>query len=65
MVEVPVDRLREEQFDVILFQSREPFERDQYKYLLPSQWRLPRVYLEHDPPLEHPTNPGTSSTTPR
>jgi hypothetical protein len=56
VVEVPADRLRDERFDVILFQSPEAYERDQYKYLSPAQWRLPRLYLEHDPPRGHPTD---------
>lgn len=56
VVEVPAEGLSEEQFDVILFQSRETYERDQYRYLTPSQRALPRLYLEHDPPREHPTD---------
>jgi glycosyltransferase involved in cell wall biosynthesis len=56
VVEVPADRLRDERFDVILFQSRETFERDQYTYLTPAQRSLPRLYLEHDPPRENPTD---------
>ncbi len=56
VVEVPAERLREERLDLILFQSAQAYERDQYKLLTPAQWRLPRVYLEHDPPREHPTD---------
>ena len=54
--EVAADRLRHEQFDCILFQSRQNYETDQYELLSPEQQRLPRVYLEHDPPREHPTD---------
>ncbi len=56
VVEVPAERLRDEAFDVVLFQSREAYERDQYRYLTPSQWSLPRLYLEHDPPRQSPTD---------
>lgn len=56
LVEVPVERLREERFDVVLFQSRSAWERDQHALLGEAQRRLPRIYLEHDPPQEHPTN---------
>jgi glycosyltransferase involved in cell wall biosynthesis len=56
VVESPVERLREERFDVVLFQSRSAWERDQHVLLSAEQRRLPRIYLEHDPPQEHPTN---------
>lgn len=54
--EAHVDRIHEMEFDVILFQSREAYEREQYRLLSAAQQRLPMVYLEHDPPQEHPTN---------
>ena len=54
--EAHVDRIREMEFDVILFQSRKAYEEEQFQLLSPAQQRLPRVYLEHDPPQEHPTN---------
>ncbi|MGE5384563.1 MAG: glycosyltransferase family 4 protein [Betaproteobacteria bacterium] len=53
--EAPVERLHEMEFDVILFQSRDAWEA-QERLLSPAQRRLPRVYLEHDPPQEHPTD---------
>lgn len=56
VVDSPVERLREERFDVVLFQSRSAWERDQHVLLSAEQRRLPRIYLEHDPPQEHPTN---------
>jgi hypothetical protein len=52
----PVERVRAETFDCIVFQSRIHYERDQHELLSQSQRELPRIYLEHDPPLEHPTN---------
>jgi len=50
---VDVPRLR---FDCILFQTRRNYLEDQHELLSEAQRRLPRVYLEHDPPCEHPTN---------
>ncbi|WKB54297.1 glycosyltransferase family 4 protein [Eleftheria terrae] len=54
--EARVEQIREMAFDVILFQSRDAWTEEQYRLLSPAQQRLPRVYLEHDPPQEHPTN---------
>lgn len=53
---VPVDDVRKLQFDVILFQRQGQYVKDQYDLFTPEQRRLPRIYLEHDPPREHPTN---------
>ena len=41
---------------MILFQHRKNYEVDQYEILSERQRRLPKIYLEHDPPQEHPTN---------
>jgi glycosyltransferase involved in cell wall biosynthesis len=54
--EAHVDRIREMAFDVILFQSRKAYEEEQFRLFSAAQLRLPKVYLEHDPPQEHPTN---------
>lgn len=54
--EVPAEELRTQQFDCIVFQARQHFERDQYTLLSEAQRRLPRIYIEHDPPREHPTD---------
>src|SRR5205814_5646944 len=43
-------------FDCIVFQKREHYAQDQHQILTEAQRRLPRIYLEHDPPQEHPTN---------
>jgi ADP-heptose:LPS heptosyltransferase len=53
--DVPVDRLREMSFDAILFQSKSAYLDDQYEVLTTEQRRLPRLYLEHDPP-DDPTD---------
>jgi hypothetical protein len=54
--DLPVEQARERQFDCILFQDDHQWEKDQYLYLSAAQRALPRIYLEHDPPREHPTD---------
>ena len=54
--DVPAEALREQEFDCVLFQSRKNYQTDQYDLLSTAQQQLPRLYLEHDPPQEHPTN---------
>ena len=54
--EVPAEQVRDLDLDCILFQSAPHFLTDQHEVLSDAQRRLPRVYLEHDPPQQHPTN---------
>ena len=54
--DLPVEHARRHEFDCILFQDDHQWEKDQYEFLTPAQRALPRIYLEHDPPLAHPTN---------
>ncbi len=54
--DMPVSRARFEQFDCIIFQDDEQFEKDQFEFLSPGQRALPRIYIEHDPPRAHPTD---------
>ncbi|MGL6158508.1 MAG: glycosyltransferase family 1 protein, partial [Ralstonia mannitolilytica] len=54
--EVPFDAVAGERFDAVLFQSRVHWEQDRLTVLSPAQRALPTIYLEHDPPQEHPTN---------
>jgi glycosyltransferase involved in cell wall biosynthesis len=54
--DVAAETVRELEFDCILFQSRKNYLIDQYEILSESQRQLPQIYLEHDPPQEHPTN---------
>lgn len=56
LVEVPAEDLHKTEFDCILFQSARHYLEDQHSLLRPSQRRLPRVFLEHDPPQRHPTD---------
>lgn len=54
--DVPIEAVRDLAFDCLLFQTRKNYEIDQHEILSPAQRRLPRIYLEHDPPQEHPTD---------
>lgn len=54
--DVPAEEVPNLQLDCILFQSRQNYLEDQYEILSESQRRLPRIYLEHDPPREQPTD---------
>src|SRR5690606_18395373 len=54
--EVAADQVADLELDVILFQAARNYEHDQFEVLTDAQRRLPRVYLEHDPPREHPTD---------
>jgi glycosyltransferase involved in cell wall biosynthesis len=54
--EVSTDAIRDTDFDIILFQSRDAWLDEQHRLLSPAQRRLPRIYLEHDPPQQHPTD---------
>ncbi|MBE9010253.1 glycosyltransferase [Pseudanabaenaceae cyanobacterium LEGE 13415] len=53
---VPAEEVRNLEFDCILFQSRKNYLEDQYEILSAKQRELPRLYLEHDPPREQPTD---------
>ncbi|MDP8956699.1 MAG: glycosyltransferase [Actinomycetota bacterium] len=55
VTEIPADRVRDITFDCVLFQSRTQYFEEQFEILSDEQRRLPQIYLEHDPPLEHPT----------
>jgi hypothetical protein len=55
VIDVPADKVRHGDYDCILFQSRRNYEIDQHEILSAEQRRLPRICIEHDPPLESPT----------
>jgi hypothetical protein len=61
MHDVPAEEVRNQQFDVILYQSRKNWEVDQYEILSDEQRDLPRVYLEHDPPRHAPQDAPTNT----
>ena len=54
--DLPVSQARHMQFDCIIFQDDDQFEKDQYAFLTAEQRALPRIYIEHDPPRAHPTD---------
>ncbi len=54
--EIPADEVRHLRLDAVLFQARRNYLEDQYQILSEEQRNLPRIYLEHDPPREHPTD---------
>jgi hypothetical protein len=56
VIEIPVNEVKEHQFDCLLFQTNKNFFIDQYEILTAQQRSLPRIYLEHDPPVHHPTD---------
>jgi glycosyltransferase involved in cell wall biosynthesis len=56
LIEVPAEEVKNLKLDCILFQSRKNYLEDQYEILTEEQRRLPRIYLEHDPPRENPTD---------
>lgn len=56
LVEVPAESVRELDLDCVLFQSARNWTHDQYEILTPAQRALPRIFLEHDPPRETPTD---------
>lgn len=56
VIEIPANEVRNIEFDIILFQCDENYFIDQYDILSEEQQKLPKIYIEHDPPWEHPTN---------
>jgi len=54
--DLPVSSARAQEFDCIVFQDDDQFEKDQYEFLSAAQRALPRIYIEHDPPRGHPTD---------
>lgn len=54
--EIPAEQVRDREFDCIVFQARQHYEHDQYELLSDAQCKLPRIYVEHDPPRARPTD---------
>ena len=54
--DLPVDEAKRQALDLIVFQDDPQYLDDQYLYLSAAQRRLPKIYLEHDPPREHPVD---------
>lgn len=56
VIEIDAEAVKHQQFDCILFQHEKNWRVDQHEILSEAQKRLPRVYVEHDTPLKHPTD---------
>jgi hypothetical protein len=54
--DMPAAEVGRHSFDCVLFQAKRHYQEDRHEILSPAQLSLPRIYLEHDPPQEHPTN---------
>jgi len=54
--EVDAKDVKRMEFDCVLFQHKEQYFKDQYEIFSPKQLRLPKIFLEHDPPRSHPTD---------
>jgi hypothetical protein len=54
--EVPVEAVRDLELDVLLFPTKAAWLEEQYAILTPAQRLLPKIFLEHDPPTESPTD---------
>lgn len=54
--EVPVDKVRDMDFDCIVFQTNQNYLKDKFEILSSEQRALPKIYIEHDPPRIHPTD---------
>lgn len=56
VIEVAAHEVKNLDFDCILFQTNKNYLEDQYEILSEVQRELPKIYLEHDPPRQHPTD---------
>jgi hypothetical protein len=54
--DMPVEEAARHQFDCIIFQDDDQYLKDQFEFLTAEQRALPRIYIEHDTPREHPTD---------
>ncbi|TDV21057.1 glycosyltransferase [Paraburkholderia caballeronis] len=52
--EVDASEVASREFDAIVYQHRSHWDADRHTLLSDAQRRLPRVYIEHDPPQEAP-----------
>lgn len=53
--DLPVEEAAGREFDCIVFQDDPQYLEDQHRYLSAAQRRLPKIYIEHDPPRQNPT----------
>jgi hypothetical protein len=62
--DLPAAKAKQQPLDLILFQDDAQYLDDQYDLLTAWQRTLPRIYLEHDPPREHPVDARHPVTRP-
>ncbi len=53
VVDVPADRVRNLDLDLVIFQTPQNYLKDQYEVLTAGQRELPQIYLEHNTPRPH------------
>jgi len=53
---VPPECVRDTEFDCVLYQHHSHYEHDRLRLLSEAQRALPALFVEHDPPREHPTD---------
>jgi len=56
VIETAISATKELKLDCILFQDKHSYQTAQYEVLSDQQRGLPKIYLEHNPPKQHPTN---------
>jgi len=54
--DLPVEEVAKHEFDCIVFQSHKHWVEDREAIVGHRLAHVPRIYIEHDPPQEHPTN---------
>jgi glycosyltransferase involved in cell wall biosynthesis len=54
--DLPVAAAHKQAIDCIVFQDDDQYFEGQHEFLTSDQRRLPKIYLEHDPPRDHPTD---------
>lgn len=54
--EVAPEEARRQKVDMLLFQRPQHYLDEQYELLAAAQRRVPKIYLEHEPPWEHPVD---------
>jgi hypothetical protein len=54
--DLPADRVADTEIDCVVFQARPHYLLDRHELLSARQRDLPRLYIEHDPPQQHPTD---------
>ena len=54
--DLPVEQAKQQPLDCIAFQDDAQYLSDQHELLTPAQRRLPKIYLEHDPPRGQPVD---------